>query len=171
MEFFEAVKNRGSYRGAFAQEAVGQEALARILEAGVRAPSGYNLQTTTFYAVTDAALRAKLAEIFPTKAMQTAPVVLVVTSRVVRGGEHGLQFATEDYAAAVENLLLAITASGYAGVWMDGMMKLEDHAARVRALLHIPDDETPRTVIPFGRPLEPVTQRPKKPLSERVRLL
>ena len=73
MDFFDVVKLRGSYRGPFAQEAVPQEALRKILEAGVRAPSGYNLQTTSFYVVTDAALRQKLAAIFPTKAVQTAP--------------------------------------------------------------------------------------------------
>ena len=31
--------------------------------------------------------------------------------------------------------MLAITASGYAGVWMDGMMKFDGNAERVRALL------------------------------------
>ena len=41
MDFFDVVKRRGSYRGPFAQEAVPQEALRKILEAGVRAPSGY----------------------------------------------------------------------------------------------------------------------------------
>ena len=79
MDFFDVVKRRGSYRGPFAQEAVPQEALRKILEAGVRAPSGYNLQTTSFYVVTDAALRQKLAAIFPTKAVQTAPVLLVAS--------------------------------------------------------------------------------------------
>lgn len=171
MDFFDVVKLRGSYRGPFAQEAVPQEALRKILEAGVRAPSGYNLQTTSFYVVTDAALRQKLAAIFPTKAVQTAPVLLVASSKCIRAGDHALQFELEDYAAAVENVMLAITASGYAGVWMDGMMKFEGNAERVRALLHIPADETPRTLIPLGRPLEPVTQKPKQPLEARVKYL
>mgnify|MGYP004477303065 FL=1 len=171
MDFFDVVKLRGSYRGPFAQEAVPQEALCKILEAGVRAPSGYNLQTTSFYVVTDAALRQKLAAIFPTKAVQTAPVLLVAVSKCIRAGDHALQFELEDYAAAVENVMLAITASGYAGVWMDGMMKFDGNAERVRALLHIPADETPRTLIPLGRPLEPVTQKPKQPLEARVKFL
>ena len=67
--------------------------------------------------------------------------------------------------------MLAITASGYAGVWMDGMMKFEGNAERVRQLLHIPEDECPRTIVPFGKPVDNVTQKPKKPFDERVHIL
>lgn len=97
--------------------------------------------------------------------------MIVVASKCVHGGGHDLQFETEDYAAATENIMLAITASGYAGVWMDGMMKFEGNAERVRQLLHIPEDERPRTNIPFGKPMEIVTQKPKKPFEERVHIL
>ena len=171
MEFFDVIARRGSYRGEFEQSSIPQEELYRILDAGIRAPSGYNLQTATFYAVTDELLRRSLAEIFPTKAVQTAPVILVVTSQCIHSGDHNLQFETEDYAAATENIMLAITASGYAGVWMDGMMKFDGHTDAVRQLLHIPDSETPRTIIPFGKPAGPVSQRPKKAFHERVHIL
>ena len=96
--------------------------------------------------------------------------MIVVASKCDHGGGHDLQFETEDYAAT-ENIMLAITASGYAGVWMDGMMKLEDNAEKVRQLLHIPEDERPRTIIPFGKPMEIVTQKPKKPFEDRVHIL
>ena len=171
MEFFDVIARRGSYRGEFKQSSIPQEELYRILDVGIRAPSGYNLQTATLYAVTDELLRRSLAEIFPTKAVQTAPVILVVTSQCIHSGDHNLQFETEDYAAATENIMLAITASGYAGVWMDGMMKFDGHTDAVRQLLHIPDSETPRTIIPFGKPAGPVSQRPKKAFHERVHIL
>ena len=171
MEFFDVVRKRGSYRGEFEQSAVPAEDLHLILEAGILAPSGYNMQTTTFYAVTDCALRRGLAEIFPTKAAQTAPAIIVVTSKCVRAGTHNLQFEVEDYAAATENIMLAITALGYAGVWMDGMMKFEGNAEKVRRLLKIPSDETIRTIVPFGRPIEPVAQKEKKPFAERAHIL
>ena len=38
--------------------------------------------------------------------------MIVVVSKCVHGGDHDLQFETEDYAAT-ENIVLAITASGY----------------------------------------------------------
>lgn len=54
---------------------------------------------------------------------------------------------------------------------MDGMMKFDGHTDAVRQLLHIPDSETPRTIIPFGKPAGPVSQRPKKAFHERVHIL
>lgn len=171
MEFFDVIERRGSYRGEFEHKPVPMADLQRILEAGIRAPSGYNLQTTTFYVVTDETLRRELAVVFPTKTVKTAPVILVITSKCVYSGAHHLQFEMEDYAAATENIMLAITASGYAGVWMDGMMKFEGNAEKIRQLLHIPNDEHPRTIVPFGTPVEAVTQKPKKAFAERVRIL
>ena len=54
---------------------------------------------------------------------------------------------------------------------MDGMMKLNDNEKKVREILHIPEDEKVRTAIPFGRPLEPVVQKEKKPVSERAKII
>ena len=61
MEFFDVIKRRGSYRGEFVKSSISPEDLKIILDAGICAPSGYNLQTTTFYAVTDGEIRKKLA--------------------------------------------------------------------------------------------------------------
>ena len=95
----------------------------------------------------------------------------MLTSRRIYAGPHNFQFEVEDYAAAAENLLLALTALGYAGVWMDGMMRYEGNADLVRAILHIPEEETIRTIIPFGKPVHPVTQKEKKPFAERAHIL
>ena len=170
MEFFDTVRKRGSYRSSFEQVDIPEKDINLILEAGAVAPSGGNLQTPVFYAVINEILRKKLAEVFPTEAVQTAPVILVVTSKSIIY-EDGLAFGVEDYAAATENIILAITALGYAGVWMDGMMKLNENDKKVRQILKIPEEETIRTIIPFGIPAEPVTQKEKKPLSERVHIL
>ena len=67
MEFFDVIARRGSYRGEFEQFSIPQEELYRILDAGIRAPSGYNLQTATFYAVTDKLLRPASLKSFPPK--------------------------------------------------------------------------------------------------------
>lgn len=42
MEFFEAVRKRSSYRSTFAELPVPREDIIKILEAGIRAPSGLN---------------------------------------------------------------------------------------------------------------------------------
>lgn len=171
MDFFEAVKKRGSYRNEFDQTQVSDEELNMILDAGVRAPSGGNLQTPVFYAVRNEELRKKIAEVFPTPATKTASVIIVVTSRIKAYSEYKLHFEVEDYAAAVENILLAITALGYAGVWMDGMMRIDGNTEKIRKILQIPEEETIRTIIPFGHPVQPVVQKEKLPLSDRIHIL
>ena len=45
----------------FENTSIPLEDLKKNLDAGMHAPSGYNLQTTTFYAVTDGEIRKKLA--------------------------------------------------------------------------------------------------------------
>lgn len=76
-----------------------------------------------------------------------------------------------DYGAATENIMLAITASGYAGVWMDGMVRLDGAGEKLTSLLSIPDGKTIRTIIPFGKPAEEVIQREKKSMEERAKII
>ena len=167
MEFFEVIRKRHSYRGSFQPLAVPEEDIHAIMEAGVRAPSGYNQQTTSFIVVTDADLRQQIAELVPTPALKTAPVIVIPVSRYQVTHEN-LAFEIEDYGASVENIMLAITAKGYAGVWMDGDVKLNNVRERLVELLHVPEDRTVRAIIPFGVPEEEWPQREKQAFEERV---
>ena len=80
MEFFETVEKRASYRNAFAAQEIPEADIRKIVTAGLHAPSGYNFQTTSFVVVRDPELRGKLAELLPTPATKTAPVILVAVS-------------------------------------------------------------------------------------------
>lgn len=166
MDFFEAVQRRYSHRTPFLDQPVPDEDVRKIVEAGIQAPSGMNAQTTSFVVVTDPQLRAQIAQVLSSPATQTAPVILVVLS------EHvitpcGLAFEVEGYAAAVENMLLAASALGYASVWMDGMTKADQANAAIRALLNIPEGKTVRTILPLGVPAEVGTQKERKPFEAR----
>lgn len=77
-------------------------------------------------------------------------------------------FDTQDYAAAVENIMLAIVAMGYAGVWMDGMSRMNDVDSEIAKLLSVPDGKWVRSIIPFGVPTKEVVQKEKKSFEERV---
>ena len=171
MDFFDVIESRGSYRGTFTEQPVPEEDIRKILSAGIAAPSGYNFQTTSFAVIRGAQLRSQIAELLPTPATRTAPVMLVAVSEQkvneAKGAAH-FHFDTEDYAAAVENIMLAITALGYAGVWMDGMSRMSGKDAEIARILQVPEGKTVRTVIPFGVPTGPVRQREKKPFDERV---
>ena len=106
MDFFETVEKRASYRDAFAAQKIPEEDIRKIVTAGLHDPSGYNYQTTSFVVVRDPELRTKLAELLPTPATKTAPVILVaVSEQKINGAKGAANFAfdTQDYAAAVEN--------------------------------------------------------------------
>jgi nitroreductase len=78
-----------------------------------------------------------------------------------------ISFAAEDCAASVENMLLAITALGYATVWLDGVLRFENKAARIGQLLGVPAGRFVRIILPVGVAAKPGTQREKLPFEQR----
>jgi nitroreductase len=168
MDVFEAIARRHSYRGAFLPRAVPRADLERIVTAGIRAPSGYNGQSTSFVVVDDRAGIARMAEATGSALIAGAPavIVLVMDPDAVPGKD--FRFGVEDYAAAAENILLAVTALGYATVWLDGLLRREDRAAKVGALLGVPPSREVRVILPVGVPAEAGAQREKKPFAERA---
>ncbi|MBR2511541.1 MAG: nitroreductase family protein [Firmicutes bacterium] len=166
MEYQELIMKRQTYRETFADDPVPEEDLKKILNAGIMAPSGYNLQSTTFVAVTDEALIKQIAEIMPTNATQSAKAMIVPVTKYIES--NGMSFEFEDYGAAVENMLLAIADLGYASVWMDGQVKMGDHREQLAKLLNVPDDMTVRAVLPIGKPSKEIPMRGRKPFEERV---
>jgi nitroreductase len=167
MDVFEAVSKRYSYRGEFTDAPVPREDLIKIVLAGIHAPSGKNEQTTSFVIVDDPQLLGQIAQIVdkPVCHSARAMIVCVTDLRPVLGD---LSFAVEDCAAAVENMLLAITALGYATVWLDGVLRSGGKAARVARLLAVPEDRSVRILLPLGVAAEPGTQKEKLPFEKRA---
>ena len=108
MDFFEAIEKRYSFRGEYKAQAVSEKDMRKILDAGIRAPSGCNGQTTSFIAVTDKDLLKKIAGVIDKPCVKTAPLIIAVLTEKVEVFE-GTSFEIEDYGAAVENILLAAT--------------------------------------------------------------
>ena len=167
MNFFEVVKKRYSYRDTFKSEPVPKEDIERIIMAGIQAPSGYNFQSTSFVIITDDAMRKQIGEWIPTNAVQTAPVIILAVSEVIRA-DTGAYFDMEDYSASAENIMLAITALGYAGVWMNGVLGRDNCERKLAKLVNVPEGKTVRAVIPFGIPVHPGEQKGKKSFAERA---
>ena len=172
MEFFETVNSRHSYRGAFTDTSVPQADLVSIVEAGIKAPSAVNWQTTSFVIVNESDVLERIKALAPgSKVLATCQAIIVV---VADGPEEsprpGLFFGVQDYAAAVENMLLAITALGYASVWTEGMLHSNnDENARILAeLLGVPSPKTVCALLPVGVPAEPLVDRGRKPFDERA---
>ncbi|SHH66480.1 Nitroreductase [Sporobacter termitidis DSM 10068] len=170
MEFFEAVEKRYSYRGEFTNAPMPREDLIKIVTAGTKAPSAGNLQTQSFLVVTDAGVRAEIAEIFPHKGVATAPALILLVSEHQELGPMKVSFELKDYGAAAENILLAIAALGYASVWTDGETGMTpERQEKLSALLGIPEGRAVRAVLPVGVPKTPGRQPPRKPFDDLVK--
>jgi len=170
MEFFETVINRHSYRGPFLDQPVDPDDLRKIVQAGLDAPSGKNEQTTCFVIVNDPALVSKIAPMHESnKAFQQAKAFIVclidTEPEAIYAGDH---FQVEDCSAAVQNMLLAVTALGYAAVWIDGWLRVEGHAETIGRLVGAPDDKLVRIVLPIGLPKYPPRGPEKKAFEQRA---
>jgi nitroreductase len=170
MDLFEAIEQRHSYRGVFKDDPIPREDLRCIVQAGLQAPSGRNDQTTCFMIVDDPDLVRQIGAMPGANQAQRgarAFIACVIPAEVGAAGER-LTFEVEDCAAATENMLLAITALGYASVWIDGWVRREDRARAIGELLGLPDDKIVRILLPLGVPAERWVQREKKPFAERA---
>ncbi|MBN2658161.1 MAG: nitroreductase family protein [Spirochaetales bacterium] len=167
MELFEAVERRYSYRGDFSGSPVPREDLIQIVQAGIQAPSGKNSQTSEFVIITDKGDIQTIAEIIGYKYLKTAPALIAVFSDRTPNMS-GYSFYREDYAAAVENILLAATALGYSSLWIDGALRSDDRIEKISRLLGAPDDRLLTVVLPIGIAVEEGTQKEKKAFGERA---
>jgi len=170
MEFFETVVNRHSYRGPFTDKGVDPDDLRKIVQTGLDAPSGMNKQTTSFVIVNDPDLVSQIAEMHDSnKAFNQAKAFIVclidAEPEKIYAGCH---FQIEDCSAAVENMLLAITATGYAAVWIDGWLRTQGHAETIGKLIGAPGDKVVRIILPIGVPEYPVRGPEKKPFDQRA---
>ncbi|MBN2302180.1 MAG: nitroreductase family protein [Lentisphaerae bacterium] len=167
METLKAIAKRHSYRGGFKQTKVSRDTLKKIVEAAIWAPSGCNAQTTTFVIVDNPDLITQIAGIVNKRVVREASalIVCIAEHRPVLGD---ISFGVEDCAAAVQNMLLAITDLGLASVWLDGALRTENKGNAVGKLLGVPDNLEIRVMLPIGVPNESVQPVEKKPLSQRA---
>ena len=170
MDLFEAIAKRQSYRAGFKDELVSKDDLRKIVEAGLKAPSGMNKQTTSFVIIDDQQILENIRQIHKdNKAMQQCQALIAcIIDKEPESIYEGYSFQIEDCAAAVENMLLATTALGYATVWVDGWLRVQDRADKIGKLLCVPKDKIVRVVLPIGIPSEEYTQPAKKPFEQRA---
>ena len=168
MDIFDAMAKRHSYRGEFQNKPVPRQDLEKIVQAGIDAPSGCNAQTTSFVVVDDPGLLAKMAEIFGNRPVCATAQVVIVCLADATPAYGTTSFDREDCAAAVENMLLAITALGYATVWYQGYVQQGGNDRKIAKLLGVPDRLRVEVVLPIGVPVTVEVPRVKKTLAERV---
>jgi nitroreductase len=170
MELFEAITKRHSYRGPYRDRPVPREDLRRIVQAGLQAPSGKNLQTTGFVIVDEPDLVRQIAGLHTANVavQQAKAFILCIVDKQPEAVYEGHNFQIEDCAAAVENMFLAVAALGYATVWIDGWLRVENRAETIGRLIGVPKEKTIRILLPLGVPAETWPQKEKKPFESRA---
>lgn len=160
LEFKEVLKKRRSYRKKFSDRKVTREELKYIIEAAYMAPSGRNLQTARIIGVLEEQKVNKIAEICGYEwAKDTTACVVIVTKEILGAGNKPSRHK-EDFGAAAENLLLAVTDLGLATTWVQGYIENEK-GIQIEKLLNVPDDYYVIGYFPIGEPEEEVKD-PKK---------
>ena len=158
MDLFEVIEKRASVR-EFQPVSVPEKDLLKIAEAGRRAPSGRNRQPCQFVLITDRVLIERLGAVQSCIGQASAAIAVLVDDKIT-------EFWKEDAAAAIENMLLAITALEYASVWIEGYVLKNE--AMVKETLGVPEKLRAIAVLPIGKPAAEPAQAKKKPLEEML---
>ena len=168
MSILDLVNRRHSYRGKYENTPVPKADLIKIMEAGLAAPSGCNKQTTSLIAVDDPAVLEKLHSVIVPPAGETAPAIICVLTRRIFAYRDKC-FAVQDYAAAIENMLLTITELGYSSCWYEGHITDDDRIGdQMAQILGVPDDYELVCFLPVGIAKTAPTPPRKKPFEERA---
>jgi nitroreductase len=166
METWDAIRARRNVR-EFAERAIDDADLERILEAGRRAPSSKNWQPWDFVAVRERATLVELAKVWRfggSVARSAATVALIgpiLEDEVQRGW---LQF---DHGQALMSMMLEATDLGIGS----GHSAVGDQQL-LRSLLGVPEDHFAVALMPLGyprdRPLAPIEHPNRRPFSDVV---
>lgn len=150
MNTIEAINKRHSYRGKYKAVPVPKEELITIMKAGLAAPSGCNKQTTSLIGVDDRKLLNKLYSVIQPPVSDTAPAMICVLTKRVNAYRDKC-FAVQDYSAAIENMLLAITELGYQSCWIEGHITDDDRICdKMAEILNVPKEYDLVCYLPVG---------------------
>jgi len=170
MNTFEVIKERYSFRGLYKKTPIPREDLKKIMEAGLAAPSGCNKQTTSLIGLDDPELVNSVSAIVKVNGFrgEGAPAGICILTQKIPG-YNDVYFYVQDYSAAIQNMLLAITALGYASCWIEGQVTCDSETQnKISSLLKIPADYIVVGYLPVGVP-ESDGKRPEyKAFEERA---
>ena len=168
MNTLETIRSRHSYRGKYLSTPVPREDLITIMQAGLDAPSGCNKQTTSLIAVDDPQILEKLHAVIQPPVGETAPAMIcVLTRRIIAYRDRC--YATHDYSAAIENMLLAIVELGYQSCWYEGHITDVDRIGyQMAQILGVPDEYELVCFLPVGVAAEEVRGPKKQAFEERA---
>jgi len=170
MTVIEAVRKRRSIR-AFKEMEIPEEAIDRIIEAILWAPSAGNLQSRFFYFVfekktKESLARAALEQFF----IAEAPLAIVACCDLSIEGHYGRRgkdlYACQDVAASIQNLMLVAHEMGLGSVWVGAIDE-----KKVAEAIKLPQHLRPVAIIPVGYPAETPSPPPRVARKDAIKFI
>jgi nitroreductase len=156
MDAIEMIMKRRVQR-AFAPKPVEMEKLQLIVDAGRHAMSARNLQPWQFLIIRKPETLRELGALCSTgRFLADAPAAIAVLK-----DRANARWADIDCAQAVQNMANVAWAQGLGTCWVGNF-----DADKIRALLNLPEDWPPFTILPFGYP-DPANPSQPRPLRQR----
>ena len=165
MEFFSIIKNRRSIR-KYKTDAVPEDKLKRILEAGRLAPTAANRQPFLLYLIRNPKDNKKFAKALKQKWALDAPVIVAVF-----GDPKGCwtrsfdnkKFHFVDVAIAMDHLILTATSEGLGTCWIANV-----DPDKIKDALDVPDHFEFVALTPIGFADESPMEKQKKKFDELI---
>jgi nitroreductase len=166
MSFFELIKKRYSVR-AYKPDAVEENKLVQVLEAGRLAPTAANRQPFQLIVIHTAGREAELKRVYHRGWFSQAPLLICACALPSQGWHRrtdGKDYSAVDVAIVMDHLTLAATELGLGTCWVAAF-----DVDAARELLRLPDDVEPVAFTPLGYPADQSEPKSRKSLSELVR--
>ncbi len=151
MDVLKAVKERRSIR-KFLKKGIPEDAIDKLIEAIIWAPSAGNLQSRKFYFIKNSELKQQLTSAaFGQNFIADAPLTIVAcTDNKIskRYGERGAHlYSIQDVSVSIMNMMLIAHELGLGTVWVGAFDEWQ-----VFEILQMPQNLRPVAIIPVGYP-------------------
>ncbi len=167
MSFQDLIRNRYSVR-AYKPDAVPDDLLAQVLEAGRLAPTAANKQPFRVIVIHTAGRAAELRRIYHREWFTQAPLILCVCTVRAEAWQRamydGKSHADVDATIAMDHMILAAAELGLGTCWIAAF-----NPAAAREILALPDEVEPVLFTPLGFPADELRPKERRPLAELVK--
>jgi len=166
MDFQELIKRRYSVR-AYKPDPVGEDKLARVLEAARLAPTACNLQPFRIIVIRTEGRKEELRRIYGRDWFSQAPLVLAVCALPKESWVRkydGWKAAEVDASIAMTHIVLAAADEGLGTCWIAAF-----NPQAAREVLGLPPDIIPSAFTPLGYPADSAATKKRKPVADLVR--
>jgi nitroreductase len=163
MDLIEIIKSRRSIR-KFRPDAVPQELVEKVLEAGRWAPSGLNNQPWRFALITSHPLIDKISKLTHYSKVVLASRVLIPVFLETEKSYHR-EKDIQAIGACLQNMLLEAHSVGLGGVWLGEIIKSD---RQIRELMGLSGSLELMAVLALGYPDEHLRPTKRKDLQELI---